>query len=81
MEEKDISTEEVKQLLTNFFKEEGYYLIRENYAAINTENYISLLFETGNRDGVDIRILNYLPHIPKWTLSDSDAYDGSVAKF
>lgn len=34
MEEKDISTEEVKQLLTNFFKEEGYYLIRENIAQL-----------------------------------------------
>ena len=74
----DISVEKAKQILTAFFEKNSYYLWRDNLAQSDTENHISLLFVTDKRDGSDIRLLEYLPNIEGWSLSDNNANGDNI---
>ena len=74
----DISVEKAKQILTAFFEKNSYYLWRDNLAQSDTENHISLLFVTDKRDGADIRVLEYLPNIEGWSVSDSDSNGDNI---
>lgn len=74
----DISVKKAKQILTDFFERNGYYLWRDNFAQSDTEDCISLLFVIDKRDGADIRVLEFLPNIEGWSVSDSNANDDNI---
>ncbi|MSE05148.1 hypothetical protein GKC33_08365 [Lactobacillus salivarius] len=78
MKKVDVSVEEAKQILLDFFESDGYYLWRDNLEQSDNKNRISLLFETSKRDGADIRLLQYLPRIEGWSLSDSSVHDSNI---
>lgn len=78
MNKGNMSADEYKQILIEFFKRDNYYLQRDNYENSDTKNYISLLFTTNKKDGADIRLLQYLPRIKGWILTDSSVQDNTI---